>query len=328
MGSVAPAFLDAFRARADAGGTMSFDRFVAIALYDPSVGYYRRAQRRIGREAGTAFGTATRTGPLCGELIAAAAAALLAPRDPRGFDFGEVGSEPAGGVLGEAAHPFGASRTARVGEPLELTGPCVVFANELLDAQPFRRFAFRGGAWRELGVELGANGLAEVEMSEPRAAPAFPLPPAPSEGDRFDAPSGAVELLDRIAAQPWTGLFLTCDYGKTWNELAAHAARGGTARGYFRHRQVADLLDRPGEQDLTCHVCWDWLEAALVRHGFAATAVTAQEAFLVRHTAGKLEAAVADEPCRFSPRKAALLQLLHPDHFGRKFQVLQAYRGL
>jgi len=35
---------------------------------------------------------------------------------------------------------------------------------------------------------------------------------------------------------------------------------------------------------------------------------------------------VAAEAGRFSPRKGALLGLLHPSHLGRKFQVLHGIR--
>ena len=51
-------FLEAFRARADAGGAMTFARFVDLALYDPRVGYYRSARERVGRGPGTDFFTA------------------------------------------------------------------------------------------------------------------------------------------------------------------------------------------------------------------------------------------------------------------------------
>ncbi len=314
---------------------MTFTQFMELALYDPAVGYYRGARARVGTGPGTDFVTSSTTGPVFGELIAAAAVALLGGRDPSGFTFVEIGAEPGepgrpAGVLAGVAHAFGAVRTVSAGEAAALAGPCVVFANELLDAQPFRRFVFRAGAWRERGVALRGEALVETDV------PIAPAPdgrfgdlaeswgPAP-EGYVVDAPVGALLLLETLAAQPWQGVFLTCDYGKSWRELA-EATPQGTGRAYHRHRQEADLLARPGQQDLTCHVCWDWLESALARHRFEQIAVSGQEAFFMRHAGDAIAAIILAEAGNFSPRKAALMQLLHPALYGQKFQVLSGFR--
>ena len=341
-----PSFLPVFRAHADANGAMPFARFMELALYDPTVGYYRSGQARVGYTDGTDFFTASTSGPVFGELVAAAGAALVRAHGegPGDLVFVEIGAEPATGVLAGVTHPFGAVRTVRVGEPIELSGRCVVFSNELFDAQPCRRFVRRAGAWRELGVAERAGRLVEIEL--PRIAvqihgrdargaedpndssdqPDTWLPPQAPEGYYFDAPRAAADLAARIAAQPWSGLFWAFDYGKSWPALAEETP-AGTARAYHRHTQSNDLLARPGEQDLTCHVCWDWLRDALTQGGFAAPQLESQEAFFVRHAAEYLAAATAAEGAHFSPKKLALLQLLHPAHLGQKFQALHAWRG-
>lgn len=322
------AFIEAFRARADAGGRLGFDRFMELALYHPVWGYYRRPKPRVGYGGDTDFFTASTSGPVFGEMIVAACTQLMAGADPAAHTFVEIGAEPGGGVLAGVAHPFGATRTVQVGEPIALAGACIVFSNELFDAQPFRRFVGRDGKWRELGVWLTPDGtFAEIELpAAPDAALLAALPADVREGYVIDAPLAATALLGQIAAQPWNGLFLACDYGKSWRELA-EACPAGTARAYFRHTQSNDLLARPGEQDLTCHVCWDWLADALVRHGFGAPRVESQETFFVRHAAGLLEAIASAEASRLSQRKLALMQLLHPAHLGQKFQVLHALRS-
>ena len=331
--AASPEFREIFRRHADAAGAMSFARFMELALYDPEVGYYRRDRERVGYAPGTDFFTASTSGPIFGELIAAACMTLLGGgRDPHDYTFVEIGSEPLDpaqgspddGVLADAAHPFGAVRTVRVGEPPALPGKCVVFSNELFDAQPFRRFVFRRGVWSELGVALHGETLVECEIVPP--SPLTFLPPTAPEGYIIDAPLAATTLARQIAAQPWTGLFVACDYGKSWRELT-EATPAGTARAYFRHTQSNDLLARPGEQDLTCHVCWDWLAEALTRAGFAEPAVESQEAFFIRHAADFIAATSATEAARFSQRKLSLMQLLHPAHLGQKFQVLHALRG-
>lgn len=303
---------------------MTFAQFMQLALYDPQLGYYRRDRRRVGYGEGTDFFTASTSGPIFGELIVAACTTLLGGRSPRDFTFVEIGAEPGGGVLAGVAHPFAATRNIGVGEPLALNGNCVVFSNELFDAQPFHRFLFLRGAWRELGVALRDGVLVEVELPVATPAP-LPFPEFAPEGYVIDAPLAAAALTEQIAAQPWTGLFLACDYGKSWRELT-EATPAGTARAYVRHTQTNALLATPGEQDLTCHICWDWLADALSRHGFVPPAVESQEAFFIRHAGEFIAAMSAAEAARFSPKKLSLLQLLHPSHLGRKFQVLHALR--
>jgi len=302
---------------------MSFARFMELALYDPAIGYYRRDRQRVGYAPGTDFFTASTSGPIFGELIAAACVTLLGSnRDPRDFTFVEIGAETEGGLLAGVPHPFGAVRTLRIGESLELSGRCVVFSNELFDAQPCVRNVFRNGRWWELGVRLENDRLVEVELAD---TPAAGLNWPGAEGYHFDQPFAAAALAETIAKQPWSGLFLAIDYGKTLDELSQHTP-AGTVRAYYRHTQSNDLLARPGEQDLTCHVCWDWLADALARTGFAKPTVESQEAFFIHHAASFIASTSAADAARFSQRKLALMQLLHPAHLGQKFQVLHALR--
>jgi SAM-dependent MidA family methyltransferase len=340
-----PAFIDAFRQRAAAtSGVLSFASFMDLALYHPELGYYRRDRARVGRSAETDFYTATSSGPLFGELIVAACVKLLGPQTaPRSVTFVEIGAEPGGGILRNVAHPFTAAHTLRIGEPLDLhrfTGsanpattvgptPLIIFSNELFDAQPFRRFVTHAGQWRELGVTLTAdNTLHETELPatfQPLPSTLLPSEAAYPDGYHLDLPLASADLAAQLAAQPWSGLFIACDYGKSWRELI-EATPQGTARAYHRHQQSNDLLAHPGEQDLTCHVCWDWLADALARHGFASPTVESQEAFLIHHAGDFIARLTAAEATRMSPRKLSLMQLLHPANMGQKFQVLHALR--
>ena len=319
-----PAILGALRARAGGRPALSFEEFMDVALYDPVAGYYRRERPRIGYAPGTDFLTATASAPLFGRMVAAACVQLLGAARPGDYDFVEVGAESGCGVLREGPHPFRSYRAAGIGEPLRIGGASVVFSNELFDAQPFRRLRFSAGRWRELGVRVGAAGLAEAEM-EPAHHATLALPEAAPEGYAIDAPLAAAALARAIAGQPWHGLFVAFDYGKSWVELA-QATPAGTARAYRGHTQGNDLLAFAGEQDLTCHVCWDWLCGALRETGFEDPRVESQEAFFTRHAADFIASVVAAEAGRMSRDKLALLQLLHPAHMGQKFQVLWALR--
>jgi len=319
-----PEVMAVLRERAGASGVLSFGDYMDAALYAPGIGYYRRDRARVGYAEGTDFLTATASAPLLGRLVAAAAGALLAPADPGVFEFVELGAERGAGILSGVPHPFKSVRLVGVGEPLQIAGPSVVFSNELFDAQPFRRFRMRDGAWRELGVSVSGPAPVETELPAPADIPAG-FPEAAPEGYVIDAPIAAATLARKIAAEPWTGLFIAFDYGKSWEELST-ATPQGTARAYRRHAQSNALLAFPGDQDLTCHVCWDWLSDALRAGGFANPMVESQEAFLVHHAGSFLAEFTAAEAGRLSRDKLALLQLIHPSNMGQKFQVLWALR--
>ena len=323
---------------------MSFARFMELALYHPETGYYARRHHRIGRTAGTDFFTAASLGSVFGELVVEACVELLGPQRPDTCAFVEIGTEPAtdgvgasSGVLNPGtpgspgvSHPFASVRNIALGQPLAIPPNAVVFSNELFDAQPCHRLVCAGGHWRETGVALGAGGFTEILM--PGLSPEVHgisgrLPDTAPDGYRIDLPLAAARLAVAIAAEPWTGLFVAFDYGKSWRELSEDTP-AGTVRAYSRHRQSNDLLARPGEQDLTCHVCWDWIAEALTAHGFDPPTLESQEAFFVHHAATALRRLAAAEAAGWSARKLSVMQLLHPGNMGGKFQVLWSRRRL
>jgi len=318
-------FITRFLELAGPGRSLSFERFMDLALYDEGHGYYRAKRQRVGVSPGTDFRTAASSGPLFGELVLASCETLLkeAGLAPADHDFVEIGAETEGGVLAGLRHPFRSSRCIRLGDSLRLSGACVVFSNELFDAQPCRRFLRRDGAWVELGVGVAEGAL--VEQVLPGQVNEAWLPREAPEGSHFDAPRAAVSLLDTLSAQPWSGLFVAFDYGMN-SESLVDSCPQGTVRAYRHHAQVTELLAQPGEQDLTCHVCWDWLASVLERHGFSSPLLESQEAFFVRHAASFLSSLVSAEAGSLSPRKLSLLELLHPSNMGQRFQCLHGLR--
>jgi SAM-dependent MidA family methyltransferase len=240
----------------------------------------------------------------------------------------DAGAKPPTGVLAGVANPFAATTTISLGQPLRFPPRSIVFSNELFDAQPCHRLLRAGDCWREIGVVLDHDSLAEILLPELTAevqAVRDRLPAAAPDGYRIDLPLAAARLAAQIAVQPWAGLFVAFDYGKSWHELTEDTPTG-TVRAYLRHRQSNDLLAQPGEQDLTCHVCWGWISEALAAHGFASPVLESQEAFFVHHAAPALNRLIASEADRFTGRKLSVMQLLHPANMGQKFQVLWARR--
>lgn len=349
--AASPEFTAVFREHAGSGGAMSFARFMELALYHEKLGYYARPGRRIGRTPDADFFTSSSLGPVFGELVAAACVELLGPPAAGASVFVEIGTEPAGpgcepaGVLAPSArgvvaglakagpgssvaHPFAGALSISLGQPLAIPSRAIVFSNELFDAQPCHRLIRHAGCWYETGVSLHSGTMEETllpELSPEARTVQDRLPPDAPEGYRIDLPLAAARLAEKIAAAPWSGLFVAIDYGKSWQELSEETP-AGTVRAYSRHRQTNAVLAQPGEQDLTCHVCWDWIGDALTAHGFEPPAIESQEAFFVNHAAPVLSRLAAAEAGRFSPRKLGVMQLLHPGNMGRKFQVLWARR--
>ena len=321
--TASPAFLTAFRERAGHTAELSFADFMELALYHPAVGYYRQPRKRIGYGGETDFYTASTSGSVFGELIAAGAVTLLHGQDPGAFTFVEIGAEPSAGILRDVAHPFRDYKIIPCGQPITLAGRLVVFSNELFDAQPFHRFVRHEDRWAEIGVALCGDTLVETRMAD---RPASGLPSAAPNGYQLDVPWAARALMRRIAGQSWQGLLLACDYGKSWAEISTTHPHG-TARAYHRHQQNQDLLNHPGEQDLTCHICWDWLREELVAHGFKADTLESQETFFVRQAGEYIRNMITQDATHLTRRKLALTQLIHPAHLGQKFQVLHALRA-
>jgi len=321
-------FFEIFACEPNAAAGLSFARYMELAMYHPTAGYYTRDFKRVGRDDKADFFTATSFSPVFGELVVAAAVKLLAPGLPADYTFVEIAAEPGAGILRDVPHPFASYKPISFGQPFIFPAKSVVFSNELFDAQPFHRVVWRAGRWVELGVALHGRHLREVELPEfspELAAFADRLPKTSEENYHIDLPIRTVPMLERLVEPKWSGLFLAFDYGKFWPELAEHAPNG-TIRTYHRQKMGSDILARPGKQDITGHVCWDWLEDGLVRAGFGETRVDSQESFFMTYAAETGAAITKAEAGTFSLRKRMLMQLLHPAHMGQKFQALHALR--
>lgn len=324
-----PDLIAALRDATDEKGQMDYPTFVTKTLYAPEFGYYSNAKTRVDRSPEADFYTAQSLGPIFGKLVVAACESLLGDADPNSYTFVEIAAEPDRSVLQGVEHNFGATKTIRLFDSLDIPPQAIVFANEWLDAQPFRRFRFdKDQGWLERGVEVTECGLREIDMHQSDDAPAFlkEISLDTPQDYLLDLPTGARESLVDLCSKEWNGLFLTFDYGLSMEDFTRRRPEG-VARAYKRHRLSNDLLASPGEQDITCHVCWDMLEAVLRDQGFAKVQVERQESFLLGHASSACEAIVTGKGGEFDPDKQTLMELLHPGNMGAKFQVLRGIRA-
>ena len=186
------------QAIATAGGWLPFDRFMALALYAPNVGYYSNALPKFGAMPGSGsdFITAPEMSPFFGRALAVQVAqALRACGSDRVIEFGAGSGALAEQLLDALAASAGAGaaaalnasitsyhiielssalrarqqqRLARFGArvqwldawPEVIDG--VVIANEVLDAMPVQWLHFDGAQWFERGVVWAAAGANEM----------------------------------------------------------------------------------------------------------------------------------------------------------------------
>jgi len=321
-------FAEHFSHRLDGRSAMPFATFMDLALYHPEIGYYRSEKIRVGRHPESDFYTAETHREVFSDLVAAGAVNRLGVRDPQTFTFVEVGAESGGGITQEARTRFRASRSIGIGEALRMPDRAVCFSNELFDAQPFHRVVRKESQWIELGVTL--DGLRPVWTELDRPSPPVEairqsLPGRAPDGYTIDLPIAARDLMRRIVRQNWQGILMAIDYGKSWPALQEEWPEG-TGRAYQNHRQHNDLLANPGIQDLTCHICWDWLIEELSETGFSDIRVDRQESFFMKNATEVIEEIVSHPAGPLGQRHSQLKSLLHPGIMGQKFQILSAMR--
>ena|ERR1035441_8522478 len=169
------------------------------------------------------------------------------------------------------------------------------------------------------------------------------LPPLAEELDfldRFGVHPEAEERIEvSLAAQSWIsqiadaierGFLLIIDYGYTRSEQLAGRHRG-TLMTYRQHSASGDPYQAPGDQDLTSHVNFTSLTAAVEQAGMRAEKLITQ-AQLLMGIGEQTQFADAFEQCRVPQERAKVaLQLKHiatPAGMGETFQILLASRGI
>ena len=287
------------RERIKREGPISFRDWMAAALYDEEGGYYSRPGLARWGRAGD-YRTGPEQTPLFAAAFARYFVTLYeelgAPAAFTVFEAGAGAGDFALGVLetlrGDHEHVFratryvidepGAASRARLRERLtafsdrvsylplkEVVEPLphgIIFSNELLDAFPVHRVCARGGKLLELCVGLNegdqfvwAARTAPPELADFLAAEGVTL----AEGQHAEINLAAGEWIARAASAVRRGYVVTVDYGAESADLYGDPRRfGGTLRAFRRHRLAADVLDAPGEQDLTTTVNWTQARSA------------------------------------------------------------------
>ena len=176
-----------------AGGWLSFEHFMELALYAPGLGYYSSGSAKLG--PGGDFVTAPEVSDLFSRCIARQCAAVLARTGGEILELGAGTGKMAAAVLTELAAQHALPERYAILEvsadlaerqrerlaqlprtlrdrvvwlqrvPERLRG--VILANEVADALPCRRFRCEADGVRELGVVLATASAEPATVSTP-----------------------------------------------------------------------------------------------------------------------------------------------------------------
>jgi SAM-dependent MidA family methyltransferase len=308
------------RERIKREGPMTFRDWMRSALYDPTDGYYCRADRNRWGTAGD-----YRTSPERSSLFASTFARYFGKLyqqlgKPQAWTVIEVGAGDgrfAEGILQTFEQCFpnifaatnyvldeispdsralAARRLQRFGEQVHFgkvddseINNGVVFTNELLDAFPVHRVMLHNGEYKELYVDVDDSGKFQWLLGAQSAALLTRLGEyfetlgiQQHEGQVVEVNLEIEDWLRRVASRLRSGFVITVDYGASTEELhSPAAAQSGTLRGFRRHQFVEDLLADPGEHDLTTTVDWSFVKAVGTRLGFEVREFARQDQFLL-----------------------------------------------
>jgi SAM-dependent MidA family methyltransferase len=311
----------------EAGGRITFERFMEMALYHPALGYYTTSPS-IG--CGGDFYTNVSIGSLYGRIFARQLytyrKAMGTPPDFRVLEFGGHCGQLREDVLTEA--PDLSYSIVEAGGPIpdRITG-CII-SNELLDAFPVHRVRVVNGRWRELYVVETAEGMesfAEVTgpLSTPRLAERLEgLPAHLMEGYTTEINLRAIDWIGDMARCLERGYIITVDYGYEHDGYFAPHRREGTLLCHFEHTANRDPFIRIGQQDITAHVDFTSVMDAGRKAGLETILFCDQSQFLLEAGRELVEELVALEAGKWSPERNQLHQLIHPTLMGRTFKVL------
>ena len=338
-----------------AGGSVGFDRYMEMALYQPGLGYYSAGLAKFG--AGGDFITAPLISSLFSRTLARQSAEVLSALG--GGDILELGAgsgRMAADILAELAAldclpgryrilELSATLRQQQRETLAAQVPellprvdwlealpetpleGVILANEVLDALPVERFEIDAdGGVAELRVARGEQGFewqrepAPAPLAQAVAALGRPLPPGYSSELCLRLPP----WVGGVAGALGRGVAIFIDYGYPRAEYYHPQRHSGTLMCHYRHRAHPDPLILPGLQDITAFVDFTAVAEAGIDAGLELLGYAPQASFLFAAGLPALfEAAAAGADEREHLRLTQQVkQLTLPGEMGERFKVM------
>jgi SAM-dependent MidA family methyltransferase len=328
-----------------AGGYLPFDRFMALALYEPGLGYYSAGRQVLGAwpADGSDFVTAPELSPLFGQALARQVAQALKAAEAEtvleiGAGSGALAEQllltlgPAVGSylildLSGSLRQRQATRLARFGNqvqwldalPPEVHG--VVVGNEVLDAMPVQLLHWDGQAWLERGVSVdtAVKNLCWADRPTPLRPPVVH---GFTPGTVVEIHPQAEAFVRSLAERLVRGAAFFIDYGFPEAEYYHPQRTGGTLMCHRAHQADGNPLQDVGEKDITAHVNFTGIALAAQEAGLDVLGYTSQARFL-------LNCGLVDLLQSADLRDRAAAQKLITEHeMGELFKVIGLARGI
>lgn len=339
------------------GGWMGFDRFMALALYAPGMGYYSAGLEKFGATGD--FVTAPEISSFFGRCIAQQAAQVL---EKTGGDILELGAGSGKlaldvlleldrqGRLPERYLILEVSENLRKRQknliksnadvhimqkvfwidalPQDFCG--LMLANEVLDALPVHLVRQTSQGLHERGVVCDGNGFAwsdrPLEESElKQVAAELNLP----DGYLTEVNLAGRGLVASLADCLQCGMLLLMDYGFPRREFYHAQRETGTLMCHTRQMAHDDPFWFPGLQDITAHVDFTAIAEVGVAQGLRLAGYTTQARFLMNcGITTLLEHTPPQDAHTYLPKVAEVQKLLSPAEMGELFKVIAFSRNL
>lgn len=165
---------------------------------------------------------------------------------------------------------------------LKFTG--IIVSNELFDALPVHVIEKKQGVLNEVFIKEHDGRFFETSerLSDSRIQEYIQLQSIEiAENQRFEIPIKMVDMISTISSTLAKGVVVTFDYGYTQPEWTEAVHKKGSLRGYYRHQLVEDILQQPGQMDLTTHIHFDALQHYGERAGLRFERLQSQADFLI-----------------------------------------------
>jgi SAM-dependent MidA family methyltransferase len=138
----------------------------------------------------------------------------------------------------------------------------MVFSNELFDALPVHVIEKVDGKLYEIMIGFQNNELYEQKVLLTNSDILSFLQESKielKEKQRIEIPLTMEKMLREISSSLIKGIVVTADYGYTNKEWMDPLRAKGSLRGYYQHKMIENVLQYPGEMDITSHIHFDYL---------------------------------------------------------------------
>lgn len=336
---------------------ITYADYMEAVLYHPELGYYMKSKQKIGKQGD--FITTSNISDIYGRLVAKWFARVCRENDLEPV-FCEIGAGN-----GRFAHAFLQEWDDSIRTPLtyiivessqyhlklqnELLNPRfsvkqvnglnelepfegMVFSNELFDAMPVHVIEKEDGQLYEVMI-----GMKNGTLYEDRVLLTNPAIHSFLEGSmlelkekqRIEVPLLMERMIQDISRVLTKGLVVTADYGYTKEDWKHPSRRKGSLRGYYQHQMIDNVLEHPGEMDLTTHIHFDWFVQKGDEAGLKFLSKLRQDEFLLKAGILKeLENHYDPNPfSEVSKRNRAIRSLVMPSGISSFFHIVTQHKG-